>query len=249
MPIFVLNIWSITLAPTWYGLMYAISFYGFFWVMKRQKMSEKMIDILLLSSLMGVILWGRIGYVVLYNFTYYQSHILEIFMPWKGGMSFHGGALGVIFAWYLAAYRMKISFLKLSDQLVWVVPFWLLLWRIGNFINGELLWLPGYDWWWSKIINGISYFPTPLLEALLEWVLLWGLLYWKKGRIDYAWQLGVWFLGGYGIARFIAEFFRTPDIQIGYILSNWMTLWHILSLCMIMVSIILHFLLRKKKVL
>lgn len=247
MPIIILHIWSFTFAPTWYGLMYALSFYGFFLVMKRQKISEKNIDILLLSTLLGVIIWWRMGYIFLYNFSYYRDHVIEIFMPWRGGMSFHGGAIWVILAWYYTAYRMKISFLKLSDQFVWIVPFWLLLWRIGNFINNELFWLPGYSKWWAKMIDGISYFPTPLLEWFLEWFILWGVLCWKKRHITYPGQLGVWFLGWYGIFRFVTEFFRTPDIQIGYLVGNWMTLGHILSLWMIVTSVSLHFFLSWRK--
>lgn len=246
MPIFTLHIWSFVLAPTWYGLMYALSFYGFFVAMKRQKIPERQIDTLLIFTILGVVLWGRIGYVLLYNFSYYREHILEILMPWKGWMSFHGGAVWVIIGWYCAARRMKISFLRLSDNLVWIVPFGLLLGRIGNYINGELFWLPGYLGFWAKIIDGVSYFPTPLLESLLEGVILGGILYWKKNNITYPGQLGIWFLGGYGIARFAAEFFRTPDIQVGYIMSNWITMWHILSFGMIAISILLHFLLRNK---
>lgn len=215
--------------------------------MKRQKMSEKQVDALLFATLLWVIIGWRIWYVVLYNFSYYRENIMEIFMPWKGGMSFHGGAVWVIIAWYYAAWKSKVSFLQLADRLVWIVPFGLLLGRIGNYINGELFWLPGYTWFFSRVIDGISYFPTPLLEALLEWFVLGLILYWKKNKILYQGQLGVWFLGGYGIARFIAEFFRTPDIQIGYVLGNWMTLWHFLSFAMILISLILHFILKNRK--
>ncbi len=248
MPIFVLHFWSITLAPTWYGLMYAVSFYGFYLIMKKQKLSEKQIDIILLFSILGVIFWWRIGYVLLYNFSYYQKNVLEIFMPWKGGMSFHGWALWVIIAWYCAARKMKVSFLQLSDKFVWIVPFGLLLGRIGNYINGELFWLSGYSGFWAKIINNISYFPTPLLEALLEGIVLGGILYWKKNKIAYPGQLGVWFLWWYGIARFMVEFFRTPDIQIGYIYGHWMTLGHVLSVIMVVTSLVLHFVLKNRKV-
>ncbi|MFA6079862.1 MAG: prolipoprotein diacylglyceryl transferase [Candidatus Gracilibacteria bacterium] len=247
MPIFTLNIGLFTLAPTWYGLMYALSFYIFFLILRKQKISEKNIDILLLYTLIGVLLGGRLGYVFFYNFPYYRDHLLEILMPWRGGMSFHGGALGVILAWYYAACRMHIPFLKLSDQLVWIVPIGLFFGRIGNYINGELLGLAGYTGWFAKMVQGVSYFPTPLLEALGEGVLLGGALYWKRNHIRYPGELGVWFLGGYGTVRFIAEFFRDPDLQIGYIFGDWMTLGHILSLAMIAMSLLLHFVLKNKK--
>ncbi len=247
MPIFTLHIGTLAIAPSWYGLMYAVSFYIFFLILRRQKMSEENIDILLLYTIIGVIVGGRLGYVFFYNFPYYRNHLFEVLMPWKGGMSFHGWALGVILAWYLSARRMKISFLTLADQLVWIVPIGLFFGRIGNYINGELLWRSGYTGWLAKTVQGISYFPTPLLEASLEGILLWCILYWKRKYIRYPGQLGVWFLGGYGIARFIAEFFRDPDRQIGYLVNNWMTLGHIFSLFMIAISISLHFLLRKKE--
>lgn len=244
MPIFTLHIWPITLSPTWYGIMYALSFFVFFLAMKRQKMPEKYIDALLMYTIFWVIIWGRIGYVLLYNFSYYKENIIEIFMVWKGGMSFHGWAVWVIIAWYCAARKLKISFLHLSDQLVWIVPFWILMGRIGNYINWELFGLPWYDWIGAKVIHGISYFPTPLFEGFLEGILLGAILLWKRNTIYYRGQLGVWFLGGYGFFRFIAEFFRSPDIQIGYILGNWMTIWHILSVIMMCLSIWLHFYLR-----
>jgi len=248
MPIFTLTLWSFTLAPTWYGLMYALSFYIFYMLIKRQKMSEKQIDIVLLSTILWVIVWGRLWYVLLYNFSYYKEHFVEIFMPWKGGMSFHGGAIWVIMAWYFAAKKIKMSFLQLSDAFVWIVPIGLFFGRIGNYINGELFGLPGYVWFWSKVIHGISYFPTPLLEAFWEGLLLGWILYWKRNTIVYPGQLGVWFLGGYGFLRFIAEFFRTPDTQIGYFFGNWMTMGHVLSISMIIISFILHFLLKNRRV-
>jgi phosphatidylglycerol:prolipoprotein diacylglycerol transferase len=216
-------------------------------IMKQQKISEKEIDTLLLFTILGVIVWGRLGYVLLYNFSYYREHVLEILMPWKGGMSFHGWAVWVIIAWYCAAKKTKVSFLKLSDKFVWIVPFGILLGRIGNYINGELFWWAGYSWFWAKIINNISYFPTPLLEAFLEGIVLGYILYRKKNNITYHGQLGVWFLWGYGIARFVAEFFRDPDMQVGYIYGNWMTLGHILSVVMVSISILLHFVLKNRK--
>lgn len=107
--------------------------------------------------------------------------------------------------------------------------------------------LSGYNWPLARYINGVSYFPTPLLEALLEGGFLLAILLWKKKKIVYPGQLGVWFLCGYGLMRFFAEFFRTPDVQIGYISGNWMTLGHIFSLGMIFIAYILSATLRKRK--
>jgi phosphatidylglycerol:prolipoprotein diacylglycerol transferase len=131
--------------------------------------------------------------------------------------------------------------------LVWVVPFGIFLGRMGNYINGELFWIPGYRGFWARIIEGTSYFPTPLLEWFLEGIVLGYILSSKRKSITYPGQLGVWFLGGYGIFRFIAEFFRTPDIQLGYIIGEWMTLGHFLSIAMIIIAIWLHVFLKNKK--
>jgi phosphatidylglycerol---prolipoprotein diacylglyceryl transferase len=224
--------------------MYAVSFLIALILIQKQ-FTEKQTDTLFFATILGVILGGRFGYVLFYNLGYYIENPLETFMPWKGGMSFHGWALGVIIAWYIASQKIKKSFLNISDKLVWIVPIGLFFWRIGNYINSELMGLPGYDGFLARHINGTSYFPTPLLEAFLEWILLFCLLFWKRKRIDYPGQLGVWFLGGYGAMRFVAEFFRTPDLQIGYLLWWWMTLGHVFSLCMIIIAGFLHLRLRK----
>lgn len=246
MPIFTLSFWFFSIAPTWYWLMYALSFLIFYFFLKKGTLSEKNQDILLLYTLLGVIVGGRIWYILIYNFEYYRMHIWEIFMPWKGGMSFHWGMIGVICAWYYAAKKIRISFLQLSDTFVWIVPIGLFLGRIGNYINGELLGLPGYTGIGAKVIDGMSYFPTPLLECFLEWVVLGWILFIKKKRITYPWQLGVWFLWWYALMRFVAEFLRAPDIQIGYLINDWVTMGHALSLIMLVTSIMLHFYLTRK---
>lgn len=246
MTIFTLNIFWLTVAPTWYWLMYALSFLiGLYFIQK--KFSEKETDILFFATVLGVIFGGRLGYVLFYNLGYFLDNPWEIFMPWKGGMSFHGGALGVIMAWYIAARKIGKPFLNVADSLVWIVPIGLFFWRIWNYINGELMGLPGYTWWLAWTIDGATYFPTPLLEALLEWIILLIILIWKKKSIAYPGQVWVWFLGGYGMMRFFAEFFRTPDVQIGYIFGWWMTLGHTFSLCMIFTALILSKVLRKSK--
>ncbi len=246
MAIFTINFWFFSITPTWYWLMYALSFLVFYFFIKKGDLTEKNQDILLFYTLLWVIIGGRVWYVLLYNFEYYRVHLWEIFMPWKGGMSFHGGAIGVILAWYFVAKKIHSSFLRLSDTFVWIVPIGLFLGRIGNYINGELFGLPGYTGIGARTINGVSYFPTPLLEGLLEWIVLGWILLAKRKRVTYSWQLGVWFLWGYALMRFMTEFLRTPDIQIGYIAYGWVTIGHILSLVMFITSIILHLILVKK---
>ncbi len=246
MPIFTFHLWTLTIAPTWYGLMYALSFLvALFFIQKN--FPKKQVDLIFFWTILGVILGGRIGYVLFYNLGYYLDNPLEIFMIWKGGMSFHGWLLGVIGAWMLIARKIQISFLALTDRLVWIVPLWLFFWRIGNYINAELLGFP-YDGFGARVRDGVAYFPTPLLEAFLEWIVLFLILFWRKKHIQYSWQVWVWFLGGYGVFRFIAEFFRTPDVQIGYLFNtSWMTMGHVLSLCMIVSSMVLSLLLRKRR--
>lgn len=238
MTIFSLEIWWITLAPTWYGAMYAVSFLIGLYLIRKQ-FSEKDTDTLFFATVLGVIIWGRLGYVLFYNLGYFMHNPLEILMPWKGGMSFHGGAIWVILAWYLASKKLGKSFPTIADKLVWLVPIGLFFGRIGNFINGELMGLPGYTWFLAQTRENVSYFPTPLLEALLEWVVLFLILLWKRKRIEYPGQLWVWFIAGYGIMRFWVEFLRTPDVQIWYLLWGWMTLGHIFSLVMVLVALIL----------
>lgn len=245
MNIFTVNILGFELSPTWYGLMYAVSFLVWLFLFRRE-FSEKDTDTLFFFTVIGVILWGRLGYVVFYNPGYYLENPLEILMPWQGGMSFHGWAIGVIVAWYFAAKKIKKPFLIVADKLVWIVPIGLFFGRIGNYINGELMGMPGYDGVFARTAWWVSYFPTPLLEGFMEGIVLFLILLWKKKNIVYSGQLGVWFLGGYGCMRFFAEFFRTPDIQIGYILGDWMTLGHAFSLLMIIVSYILGQILQRK---
>lgn len=245
MTIFTFEFWWITIAPTWYGLMYAVSFLIALVLMQKQ-FSEKHTDTLFFATVLWVILWGRLGYVVFYNLWYFIDHPLEVLMPWKGGMSFHGGAIGVIIAWHIAAKKIKKPFLTVADKLVWIVPIGLFFWRIWNYINGELMGLPGYTWLFARTIDSTTYFPTPLLEAFLEWAVLLVILIWKKKNTAYPGQIWVWFLGGYGVMRFFAEFLRTPDVQIGYIFGWWMTLGHIFSIGMVVVAIILSWKLKTK---
>lgn len=245
MTIFSLNIWWITIAPTWYGLMYAVSF--FIWLLLiRREFSEKNTDTLFFATILGVIFGGRFGYVLFYNLGYFIQNPLEIFMPWKGWMSFHGWAIGVIIAWYITAQKIRKPFLEVADKLVWIVPIGLFFGRIGNYINGELLGLAGYSWIWARIVNNVSYFPTPLLEAFLEGFLLFLILLWRKKKIQYPGQVWVWFLWWYALMRFVAEFFRDPDVQIGYIYSNWMTLGHSFSVVMFLGALILSHFLKKR---
>ena len=217
------------LAVHWYGLTYLAAFALFYWLgtcrlhhLPFSRLSEwtrhDVEDILFLGVL-GVVLGGRIGYCLFYKPGYYASHPLEVLAVWQGGMSFHGGMLGVIAAMVWFAYSRQRTFWQVMDFVAPCVPTGLAAGRVGNFINGEL-WgrvadpsLP-----WAMVFRGAGDFPRHpsqvyqfLLEGVLLFVLLW--LYGRKERAPG--QVASAFLFGYGVFRFIAEYFREPDAHLG----------------------------------
>ena len=233
-------------AVRWYALAYIVGLLLSWWILKRlatQKsapFTAPQLDQLLNLSLFGIILGGRLGYVLFYNPAYYLSHPIEIVMIWTGGMSFHGGLLGVIGAVILTARRHKIDLLKLGDHVALVAPIGLLLGRLANFINGEL-----YGRITSHPIgiifpNGgpLPRHPSQLYEAGLEGVLLGLVLVWRyrRGAMAAKGQLAGVFLAGYGAARIAVELVREPDAHIGFlgsVLGLGLTMGHVLSAPMI----------------
>ncbi len=252
MSIFEISFFGLTLAPTWYGLMYALGFiicYEF--VKKYGYLRPGEVDSLLFSIFIGVLFGGRIGYVLLYNLPYYSEHLSEIFAFWKWGMSFHGGAIWVIIAIFFHAWRHNSKVFDVSDPLVTILPIALGLWRIGNLINMELLGYSPYYGPLAIIRDGVSHFPSPLLECFLEgWILLIIMLLWKwyesvKGRRPgYASAI---FLIWYGVFRLFAELFRLPDAHIGYLYgSHWITLGMIYTVPMLIGGGIIYLVARNK---
>lgn len=229
MHIFDISFFWFHIAPTWYGLMYALGF-GICYLFYRKygKLSEEETDNLLMYVFFGVILGGRIGYVILYNPSFFLSHPEEILAIWKWWMSFHGGFLGVIIAIYTFCIRHKKWFFEIMDPLAIIIPIALWLGRVWNWINGELPWYGGYSGIFPMVLNGESHFPSPLLEMMLEWVLLWGISFWIWYKKKYPIWTGVYsgiFLIGYSTMRLIAEVFRLPDSHVGYIFwTEWITL-------------------------
>lgn len=232
MYIFDISLFGIQIAPTWYWLMYAIWFsFCYFFVGKYGKIHQKHMDTLLLYIFFGVV-WGwRIGYALFYNPVFFWNNPLDIFAIWNGGMSFHGGFLGVLIAAYLFGRRYRYRFFDITDILAVCLPVALGLGRIGNWINKELPWYTPYDWPFAMQINGMSYFPNPLLEMLLEGFMLFLILFWfwlykkKNGAWINIGRLSAIFLIWYSIARLIAEQFRLPDEHIWYLLgTSWLTL-------------------------
>ncbi|MEQ8327561.1 prolipoprotein diacylglyceryl transferase [Parvibaculum sp.] len=203
----------------------------------RSPLTRNDADDTLLWAALGVILGGRIGYVFLYNPAYYVSHPLEIFYVWQGGMSFHGGAFGVLVAMFFFARTRGIPLPSLMDAVSAAVPIGLFFGRLANFINSEL-WGRVTDAPWGVVFpNGgpLPRHPSQLYEAFLEGILLFIVLRLLTHHFDALKKPGVVtgaFVCGYGIARTFVEFFREPDQQIGYLFGGWFTMGMLLSLPM-----------------
>ena len=187
--------------------------------------NDRQVDDFLLWATLGVVLGGRLGYVLFYKPGFYLQHPLEIFAVWQGGMSFHGGLLGVALAIVLFARRAAIPVLALADMAAAVAPIGLGLGRIANFINGEL-WGRVSDVPWAMVFptgGPDPRHPSQLYEALLEGLVLFLLLWLLRRRVDAARQPGFItgaFLAGYGIARIVGELFREPDAHLGFLLGG-----------------------------
>lgn len=234
----------------WYGIAYALGFLlaaaVIYFVGKRWKMRFDLnsICVVIICAMVGVIIGGRIGYVLIYNAPFYAAHPLEIFNFANGGMSFHGGLIGALLAGIVAAKIIKMPYLSLTDVAIIGVPIGLFFGRCANFVNGEL-WGAPTDLPWGVVFGGaagaLPRHPSQLYEALLEGVVLFIILYamsFKKPPFPRGSYLGV-FLLGYGIARFLVEFIRQPDAQIGYLFGDWFTMGQLLSVPLIVIGIIL----------
>ncbi len=218
------------LAIHWYGLTYLVAF-GLFVALARLRLrhpafssvtrptpwSPGDVEDLLFYGVAGVILGGRLGYVLFYKPVFYATHPLEIFAVWQGGMSFHGGLVGVIVALWLYARRRGRPFWQVMDLVAPCVPLGLASGRVGNFINGEL-WGRAADPslpWAMVFADGVPRHPSQIYQFLLEGLLLFVLLWVYARRPRATGQVAAAFLGGYGAMRFIAEYFREPDAHLG----------------------------------
>ena len=214
------------LAVRWYGLMYLAGFFCF-WLLGRRRSSEPWrgisgedLENLLFYGIFGVILGGRLGYCLFYQPEFYLSHPMQILHVWEGGMSAHGGLLGVIAVMILYGRLHGISFWTISDFVAPLAPLGLMLGRIGNFINGELWGRPAdASLPWAMIFpqagDGVPRHPSQLYEALGEGLLLFILLWWASSRPRAAGFVSGLFCAGYGVARFVVEWFREPDAFLG----------------------------------
>ncbi len=228
-------------AVRWYGLMYLVAFAQFWWLGRLRAgdawrgMSRQDVEDLLFFGVLGVIIGGRLGYVLFYKPDHYLANPLEVPMVWKGGMASHGGIIGaIVVMWLFAAARGK-SFLRVADFVVPLVPLGLAAGRIGNFINGELWGRPADPslWPWAMVFpqagDGTPRHPSQLYQAGLEGVLLFAILWWYSRRQRPPGCVGAMFLIGYGLLRFAAEFGREPDAFLGLLalrlsMGQWLSL-------------------------
>lgn len=239
------------LAVRWYGLMYMIGFVLFVVLGRRRAQqlpalgfTAQHLDDLLFYGVLGVILGGRLGQVIFYEPGYFIQHPQDILAIWKGGMSFHGGFLGVLVAMYLYGRKIGKTFFEVTDFIAPLVPLGLAAGRIGNFINGEL-WgrvadasLP-----WAMIfpqVDNLPRHPSQLYQAGMEGFCLFFILWWYASKIRARGAVSGMFLVGYGSFRFLAEYFREPDAGIfGFSYTISMGQW--LSLPMILFGLYLIF--------
>ena len=230
------------LAVHWYGLMYLLGFWGFWWLgLRRARLPHinwprERVGDLMFYGVLGVILGGRIGYTLFYNLPGFLDEPLVLFRIWEGGLSFHGGLLGVIAAFFVFAWRYKLTWAEVADFATPLVPFGLFTGRIGNFINGEL-WGAPTDLPWGMVFKhaptGEPRHPSMLYEAFLEGLVLLAILWWfgKKPRPPLA--IPGLFLMLYALFRTAVEFVRLPDAQIGYLFgTHWITMGMMLCIPM-----------------
>lgn len=256
------------LAIRWYALSYIVGFI-LFMILGRRRIAQgnsvftkEMLDDFLTWGILGVILGGRIGYVLFYKFSDYLANPLDIFKVWEGGMSFHGGFLGVVVAMWLFGRKHNISILKLMDTVAPLVPLGLASGRIGNFINGELwgrvtelnaFWAMGFPQaryedaeaaahnplWaeWLQQYGMLPRHPSQLYQFALEGICLFVIVWIFSKKPRPAGQTAALFLGGYGLFRFIAEFARQPDDYLG-LLTLGLSMGQWLSVPMIVLGVI-----------
>jgi phosphatidylglycerol:prolipoprotein diacylglycerol transferase len=234
-------------AVRWYGLMYVIGFLLGWYLARRRcrradsPVSAEEVDDLVFNAMLGVIVGGRVGYCLFYSFDTLLEDPLYLFRIWEGGMSFHGGLVGVLVAMWLFGRKRGKTMWQITDFMAPFVPLGLGFGRIGNFINGEL-WGKETTVPWAFNVDGRVLHPSQLYEALLEGLLLFVILWVYSSKPRPYRAVSGMFLLFYGIFRFFVEFYRVPDADKGYIAFDWLTMGQILSAPMIIIgAFILYF--------
>ena len=252
---------AIALGPLqvhWYGLMYLAAFLSAWWLGRTRakqawrNWTAEQVDDLIFFGALGVILGGRIGYTLFYNFDAFIDNPLWIFKLWTGGMSFHGGFLGVMIALALFCRKYKKAYWDVVDFTAPLIPIGLFTGRIGNFINGELPGRPANpDLWWSMVypqVDLIARHPSQLYQAFSEGILLFVIVWFFSWRPRPRYAVSGIFALCYGTFRFTTEFFREPDAHLGYIAFDWLTMGQLLSVPLILVGVFLLVLAYRKRI-
>ena len=238
---------AVSLGPInvhWYGLMYLIGFSGV-WLFGRIRakapwsvIKPEAMDDLVFYGAMGAIVGGRFGYIIFYNWTQFLSDPIILFKVWQGGMSFHGGMLGVFVAMWIYARKIHCTMFQLTDFIAPLAPIGLFAGRIGNFINAEL-WGRTTDVSWAMVFPGagpLPRHPSQLYEAFMEGIILFIILWLFTSKPRPVMSATGMSLLLYGFFRFMVEFFRMPDAHLGYLALDWVTMGQILSLPMIIIG-------------
>jgi phosphatidylglycerol:prolipoprotein diacylglycerol transferase len=233
----------------WYSLAYIIGI-TIGWIYCKKKLIKdqhilSLFDDFITYLIIGVILGGRLGYALFYNLKYYIENPIEILMVWNGGMSFHGGLIGVIVASKLFSSKHKINQFIFLDLVALSAPIGIFFGRVANFINSEL-YGRSTDLPWSVqflLIDNVKRHPSQLYEAFFEGVILFLILQYflKKDYLQNSGQISGLFLIFYSLFRFLAEFFRSPDPQIGYLILN-LTLGQLISIIFLMIGMFIFYL-------
>jgi phosphatidylglycerol:prolipoprotein diacylglycerol transferase len=242
------------LAIRWYGMMYLVGFGASYLLVSRQikrrglPLGRDFVESLYTYLILGLLLGARLGYAVFYNLPFYLSHPFDILAVWHGGMSFHGGLIGTVLAGFLFCKRSKIDFWLIADLVVVPAPIGLALGRLGNFINGELYGRVTDAPWAMVFPDGgpLPRHPSQLYEIFMEGLVLFIIMWSLKDRKFSPGALTAIFIMLYGTFRFVLEFFREPDPQLGYIIFNSITMGQLLSASMVAAGLGILFLRRAK---